>query len=479
MFYSDETRAVLENPILATDSYKLSHWLQYPPGTDGMFSYIESRGGKYDRVLLFGLQMILMDFLARPIAREDVMVAKEIAAAHGEPCNEAGFLRIVEAHNGYWPVRIRALPEGSIVPSLIPLVTIESTDPQLPWVVSFIETLVLQVWYPITVATQSWHVREIIKGYLEETSTDPAGQLPFKLHDFGYRGVSSPQSAARGGLAHLVSFKGTDTLAAILAGRAYYAEPMAGYSIPAAEHSTITSWGRDGELKAYRNMLRQYGKPNALFACVSDSYDIYNTVEHLWGGVLRQEVIDSGAVLVVRPDSGNPADVVLKCVTLLDQKFGSALNAKGYKVLERVRVIQGDGINERTIREILATLKINGYSADNIAFGMGGALLQQVNRDTLKFAMKCSAIRVDGEWREVYKDPVTDPGKASKRGRMTVRRHRETGEYMTAALPSHAGWEDRVIAPGEAWEDAMETVWENGELKRKVTLAEVRTRALG
>jgi len=346
------------------------------------------------------------------------------------------------------------------------LVTIESTDPQLPWVVSFIETLVLQVWYPITVATQSWHVREIIKGYLEETSTDPAGQLPFKLHDFGYRGVSSPQSAARGGLAHLVSFKGTDTLAAVLAGRAYYAEPMAGYSIPAAEHSTITSWGRDGELKAYRNMLRQYGKPNALFACVSDSYDIYNTVEHLWGGVLRQEVIDSGAVLVV-------------CVTLLDQKFGSALNAKGYKVLERVRVIQGDGINERTIREILATLKINGYSADNIAFGMGGALLQQVNRDTLKFAMKCSAIRVDGEWREVYKDPVTDPGKASKRGRMTVRRHRETGEYMTAALPSHAGWENRVFAPGEAWEDAMETVWENGELKRKVTLAEVRGRALG
>ncbi|WP_018228498.1 nicotinate phosphoribosyltransferase [Methyloversatilis universalis] len=470
MFYTDRTRSLLDNPILATDSYKLSHWTQYPPGTDGMFSYIESRGGKFDRAVMFGLQIILMDFFARPITREDVALAKEIASMHGEPFNEAGFLSIVDRYDGYWPLRIRALPEGSLVPAGVPMVTVESTDPELAWVVSFVETMLLQLWYPVTVATTSWAVRQIIGNYLEETSDDPAGQLPFKLHDFGYRGVSSPQTAARGGLAHLVSFKGTDTLAALLAGRAYYGEAMAGYSIPAAEHSTITSWGVENEVEAYRNMIRQYGKPGALFACVSDSTNIYDAVEHLWGDVLRQEVIDSGALLVVRPDSGDPVEVVLRCAHILEQRFGTDTNSKGFKVLRNVRLIQGDGINERVIRDILATLKLNGYSADNIAFGMGGALLQQVNRDTLKFAMKCSAIRVQGQWRDVSKNPVTDPGKASKPGRMTVLRDLTSGVLKTARL------EDGIWHDSESFEDAMITVWENGGLKQTCTLNEVRAR---
>ena len=470
MFYTDRTRSLLDNPILATDSYKLSHWKQYPPGTDGMFSYIESRGGKFDSSVMFGLQMILMDFFARPITREDVAIAKEIASAHGEPFNETGFLRIVDRYDGYWPLRIRALPEGSLVPAGVPMVTVESTDPELAWVVSFVETMLLQLWYPVTVATTSWAVRQVIGSYLAETSDDPAGQLPFKLHDFGYRGVSSPQTAARGGLAHLVSFRGTDTLAALLAGRAYYGEKMAGYSIPAAEHSTITSWGAENEVEAYRNMIHQYGKPGALFACVSDSTNIYDAVEHLWGDVLRQEVIDSGALLVVRPDSGDPVDVVLRCARILEQRFGSNTNSKGFKVLRNVRLIQGDGINERVIRDILATLKLNGYSADNIAFGMGGALLQQVNRDTLKFAMKCSAIRVQGQWRDVSKNPVTDPGKASKPGRMTVLRDLTSGVLKTVRL------EDGVWHDSKSFKDAMVTVWENGELKQTCTLNDVRTR---
>ncbi len=470
MFCTDRTRSLLDNPVLATDSYKLSHWTQYPPGTDGMFSYIESRGGKFDRSVMFGLQMILMDFFARPITREDVAFAKEVAGAHGEPFNEAGFLRIVERHDGCWPLRIRALPEGSLVPAGVPMVTVESTDPELAWVVSFVETMLLQLWYPVTVATTSWAVRQIIGGYLEDTSDDPAGQLPFKLHDFGYRGVSSPQTAARGGLAHLLSFRGTDTLAALLAGRAYYDEAMAGYSIPAAEHSTITSWGAENEVEAYRNMIRQYGRPGALFACVSDSTNIYDAVEHLWGDVLRQEVIDSGALLVVRPDSGDPVEVVLRCARILEQRFGADTNTRGFRVLRNVRLIQGDGINERVIRDILGTLKLDGYSADNIAFGMGGALLQQVNRDTLKFAMKCSAIRVNGQWRDVSKNPVTDPGKASKPGRLTVLRERTTGALSTARL------EDGLWHDADRFEDAMRTVWENGALKQHCTLSEVRAR---
>lgn len=469
MFYNDNTRNILDNPILGTDSYKLSHWLQYPVGMDGMFSYIESRGCGFDRSVMFGLQPILLDFFTRRITREDVAMAKEIAAAHGEPFNEAGFLRIVDTHEGFWPLRIRALPEGSVVPASVPMVTVESTDPELAWAVSYVETILLQLWYPVTVATLSWSVRQVIAGFLAETSDDVAGQLPFKLHDFGYRGTSSPQTAARGGLAHLLSFRGTDTLAAVLAARAYYDEPMAGYSIPAAEHSTITSWGPEAEVDAYRNMIRQFGKPGAVFACVSDSTDIYRAVDKLWGEVLRQDVIDSGATLVVRPDSGDPVEVVLRCAQLLERHFGADTNGKGYKVLRNVRLIQGDGINDRTVRDILASLKSNAYSADNIAFGMGGGLLQQVNRDTLRFAMKCSAIRVDGVWRDVWKNPVTDPGKASKRGRMTVLRNRDTGELKTALIEEGI-WHDTT-----RFEDAMATVWENGTLLKRYALDEVRS----
>jgi len=273
----------------------------------------------------------------------------------------------------------------------------------------------------------------------------PAG-LPFKLHDFGARGVSSLESALLGGMAHLVNFQGSDTLAAVLGARVFYGEPMAAFSIPAAEHSTITAWGREGEVDAYRNMLKQYAKPGALLAVVSDSYDLEHAVRHLWGEQLREAVIASGATVLIRPDSGDPTTMVMKTVQSLASTFGTTVNAKGFRVLDHVRVIQGDGITLRTIRSILAALKVNGYSADNVAFGQGGALLQVVNRDDQRFAMKCSAVDVGGVWRDVFKDPVTDPGKRSKAGRLTLLLRQ--GDYLTVRLDdarhdalSRDGWQ--------------------------------------
>ncbi|HWK73420.1 MAG TPA: nicotinate phosphoribosyltransferase [Povalibacter sp.] len=453
------------NLILNTDSYKASHWLQYPPGMDAMFSYIESRGGLYERTVFFGLQAILKEHLTRPITAADIEEARELFAAHGEPFNEAGWRHILDRHGGHVPVTIRAVPEGMVVPVLNALATVESTDPQCFWIASYIETLLLRVWYPTTVATISWHIKQLIRGYLNRTSDDPEGQLPFKLHDFGARGVSSLESAGLGGLAHLVNFKGTDTVAAIVAARKYYSEPMAGFSIPAAEHSTITAWGREAEEAAYRNMVDQYGKPGAIFACVSDSYDVYAAVEHLWGSRLKQQVIDSGATLVVRPDSGNPPDIVERCAVLLDRAYGSDLNRKGFKVLRHVRLIQGDGVNPTSIGQILERLTQAGFAADNIAFGMGGALLQQLNRDTQQFAMKCSAARIHGQWRDVYKEPVTDPGKISKRGRLDLIRDAATRQFVTCPLGS-------TSQPSEMLE-----VFRDGKLLREWTLNEVRTRS--
>lgn len=471
-------RGVGRNPALATDSYKASHHLQYPPGTTGMFSYIESRGGEFTHTLFFGLQMILKEYLSRPITMADIDEAETLWTAHGEPFNRAGFEHIVRACGGHFPVTIRALPEGSVAPVGTPLVTVESTDPQAFWAVSYLETLLLQVWYPVTVATLSWHGKELIRRFLEETSDDPLAGLPFKLHDFGYRGATSPESAGRAGLAHLVSFLGTDTVAALEAAQLYYGQlGAAGFSIPAAEHSTITAWGRDGEARAYAQMVERFGKPGAIFAVVSDSYDLFHAVDELWGKALRQRVIDSGATLVVRPDSGDPTSIVLQVAHRLERAFGSAINAKGYRVLKHVRIIQGDGVNLRSIRSILANLKAHGYSADNVAFGMGGGLHQMVNRDTQRFAMKCSAVRVDGVWRDVFKAPTTDSSKRSKAGRLGVMRERSTGALQTVVLPSGPGWGDRVVALGDGWEDAMRTVWQGGRLMVDETLDEVRARA--
>lgn len=466
----------LDNLILNTDSYKASHWLQYPPQTEATFFYVESRGGVYERTVFFGLQAILKEYLSAPVTHAHVDEARDFFAAHGEPFNEAGWRHIVDTHGGRLPLRIRAVPEGTVVPTHHALVTMESTDPACYWLPSYLETLLLRLWYPVTVATQSWHLKQLIRQYLEASSDDPAAQIGFKLHDFGARGVSSAESAGLGAAAHLVNFLGTDTVSGVLTARAYYDEPMAGYSIPAAEHSTITSWGREHEVDAYRNMLHQFGKPGAIVAVVSDSYDIYTAIREHWGKALREEVIASGATIVVRPDSGEPVDVVHQCLVLLDDAFGSTLNGKGYRVLNHVRVIQGDGINPNSIRAILERITKAGYSADNLAFGMGGALLQGINRDTQKFALKCSAAKIGGRWVDVFKAPLTDPGKLSKRGRLALLRHREFGSWRTVPIDAALERpEDHLPEPG--WEHALETVWENGALLRDWTFAQVRERS--
>lgn len=455
--------------VLNTDSYKTSHWLQYPPGTQTVFSYIEARGGTLPYTVFFGLQALLKEYFTRPVTGEDLTLAAEVCAAHGVPFHQAGWQHIVDAHGGRLPLRIRAVPEGTVVPVNHALVTVENTDPACWWLTSYVETALLRVWYPTTVATHSHATRRVIADALARTG-DPAG-LPFKLHDFGARGVSSLESAVLGGMAHLVNFQGTDTLSALLGARTYYGEPMAGFSIPAAEHSTITAWGREGEAQAYRNMLQQFGKPGAILAVVSDSYDLDAAVSQLWGGALREEVIASGATVVIRPDSGDPVTVVLRTVQALDVAFGSDTNAKGYQVLRHVRVIQGDGITRQSIAAILAALEAAGYSADNVAFGQGGALLQQVNRDTLGFAMKASAVQVDGAWRDVFKAPVTDPAKRSKAGRLTLMQ--QNGHFATLR-PDSPGCVD---ARASGATEALRTVYENGRLLVDDRFAAIRARA--
>lgn len=421
------------NLILKADSYKYSHWLQYPPGTKYVSSYIESRGREQfgifgqlpdTEIVHFGLQAFIKEYLTTPIYKGDIDLAEEVITAHGEPFNKAGWMDILNDYGGFLPLRIQGLREGSVIPPLTTQVQVVNTDPRMPWLTSWLETALHRaVWYPSTVATLSREIKKVIYVGLVTSSDDPDSQISFKLHDFGARGASSGESAMLGGMAHLVNFMGSDTVEAIVGARMYYDEPMAAFSIPAAEHSTITAWGRDREVDAYRNMLKQFGGPNKLVAVVSDSYDIYNAVSEIWGGTLKEEVKSMGGTLVIRPDSGEPRVVISKIFSMLQEKFSDdiTVNSKGFKVLPSyLRLIQGDGVNYWSIKAIIDRMIQEGWSIDNIAFGMGGALLQKVNRDDLKYAMKANAAYIGDQWVDVYKDPITDKGKISKKGRLAV-----------------------------------------------------------
>ncbi len=458
------------NRIIDTDSYKASHWLQYPPNTTRAFFYLESRGSErdYTETVFFGLQYLLKNYFLAPFTQGAVEEAREVITKHGLPFNYDGWTNLIKKHQGKLPLRIRAVAEGSVVPLHNVLMTVETTDDEFAWLGSWFESQLMRIWYPITVATQSFYIKRDVYRFLQETADDADAEIPFKVHDFGSRGVSSQETAAIGGAAHLVNFLGTDTMASLLLHRKFYNCEMAGFSIPAAEHSTITSWGRENEVEAYRNMLRNFAKPNSLVAVVSDSWNIYNAVEKIWGEQLKQEVIDSGATIVIRPDSGEPIEVVSKVAQLLSEKFGTTTNSKGFKVLKNVRIIQGDGVNEQSIHQILQRLKNEGFSASNIAFGIGGSLLQKVNRDTLKFAYKCSAIVTSGELREVYKQPITDAGKNSKRGRLDLIKN-ESGEYKTVKI------EDAETVSAD--NSQLQTVFEDSKLLVDDNLEEIRTRA--
>jgi len=413
------------NFILSTDSYKFSHSKLIDPNIKYMSSYLEGRkSNKFDSMVYFGLQSYLKEYLLDPIVKEDIDYAEKRITAHGLPFDREGWDIIVNEFDGFLPIQISAIDEGTVVPLGTPLLEVRNADDRFPWLPAFIETALHRaIWYPSTVATVSREVKKIIYAGLQESCDDPDGQIAFKLHDFGGRGATSGESAALGGMAHLINFMGTDTVEALEAAKVYYGEDMAGFSIPASEHSTVTCWGKDREYEMFEHFLDTYAKTNALYSCVSDSYNIWEAITEGWGNKLKEKVRNSGGTLVIRPDSGSPISSMIGQVSerILKSFDNYTVNNKGFIVFEDcVRAIQGDGCNIDTIRECVKELIDRGISVENWAFGMGGGLLQKVNRDDLSFAMKTSSASYNGVvWFDVKKDPITDRSKASKAGLIT------------------------------------------------------------
>uniref|UniRef100_A0A3P9I9G7 Nicotinamide phosphoribosyltransferase n=2 Tax=Oryzias latipes TaxID=8090 RepID=A0A3P9I9G7_ORYLA len=478
-----EHRDVDFNILLATDSYKVTHYKQYPPNTSKVYSYFEcrekrtdptkTRKVKYDQTVFYGLQYILHKYLkGKVVTPEKIQEAKEVYKEHfqDDVFNTKGWNYILEKYNGHLPIEIKAVPEGSVIPRGNVLFTVESTDPECYWLTNWVETILVQSWYPITVATNSREQKKILAKYLLETSGN-LEKLEYKLHDFGYRGVSSQETAGIGASAHLVNFKGTDTVAGIGVIKKYYGtkDPVPGFSVPAAEHSTITAWGKDHEKDAFEHIIKQF--PNVPVSIVSDSYDIYNACEKIWGEDLRGliETRSADAPLVVRPDSGNPLDTVLKVLEILGKKFPPKENSKGFKVLPPyIRVIQGDGVDINTLQEIVEGMKQHRWSIENISFGSGGALLQKLTRDLLNCSFKCSYVVTNGLGVNVFKDPVADPNKRSKKGRLSLHRT-QSGDFVTL--------EEGKGDLEEYGEDLLHTVFRNGKIVKTYTFDDVRDNA--
>ena len=462
-----------ENIILLADGYKYSHHQLYYPGTTGIYSYLESRGGQFDATVFYGLQYFLRHYLEGAVIIEEKLeeATQFLPQVFGRAdVFDAGRFRyLMEKHEGRLPVRIRAVPEGLVVPTGNVLMTIENTDDACYWLPNFLETLLMQIWYPCTVATLSHEVRQVIERYHEDTASEEAATgIDFVLNDFGFRGVSSVESAGIGGSAHLLSFKGSDTLAGSRFAQRYYdANEVAGHSVPATEHSICTLLGEPGELDVFRHVLNSF--PEGIVACVSDSYNIFRACSEYWGEALRDQILARKGTLVIRPDSGDPVFTLLRVFDILFTRFGFTVNSKGYKVLPpQVRVLQGDGIGIDTIRAIYGALKINGISAENLVLGMGGALLQRVDRDTQKFAFKCSSAVVGGREVAVQKHPIeldrqghiSPSFKTSKAGRLKL--IRENGGYRTCNVEDNDA------------EDVLETVFEDGRILRSTGFTEIR-----
>ena len=481
-----------DNLILCTDAYKFSHHRFYGVEMTKMISYMESRGGKFSETLFYGLQIVLKQYLEGiAITKEEVDEAYELLGTklgvfgREDVFDRSKFDYIVDKYDGKLPVSIKAVPEGTVVGTKNVLFTIESLDENCAWLTNFLESILLQVWYPITVATLSREVRKIVRKSFEDCTTYNEGLIDFLvdfvLNDFGFRGVSSVQSAKIGGSAHLVNFRGSDTIVASkLIRDVYNTDTIYGLSIPATEHSIMTLKGEEGELELMKRVLTLF--PTGIVACVSDSFNIFKACSEKWGTELKDLILsrpaEPGNQLVIRPDSGHVLMTLKEIFNILFDKFGYTTNEKGYKVLPpQVRVIQGDGVNLESIKEIYAMLKAEKISPENLALGMGGKLLQaDINRDTNNFATKACFAILDGEEKNVVKSPtemdengnITKSFKKSKQGRLKLVKN-DDGTYRTVTS---------IDADFNDVKDELVEVFRMGDILVDYNFEDIRERAI-
>ena len=402
------------NIILDADAYKPGHGFVLPANTTQSISYIEARR-KGKIIVPFGLQMWIESYLTTPITRSDVDEADEVYGGAGVPFNRKPWDIIVNEMNGFLPLSIMAIPEGTVTRSSTPLVSVTNTDDRFAFLPSFIETSLQRgVWYPTTIASLDYESYKQLKYFYDHGSDNPS-MLGFALHSFGSRGVSTQETAAVGGLSHLVYFSGTDDMVALRAAKKFYNAPLAGFSVAASEHSIQCAYGKNDQRGYIKAMLDQFAKPGAIVSIVLDGYDIYREVG-LICTEFKDQIVASEAKIVCRPDSGDMYEVVPTLLKMLSDAYGVTMNSKGKAVINNVGIIQGDGIDRMSLAILAQKVSELGFAPENVVMGSGGGLLQKVDRDTLSFAQKTCAMKINDVWVDTVKSPITDSGKKSKGG---------------------------------------------------------------
>lgn len=463
---------MIENNIcLLTDSYKVTHHYLYPKGTEKIYSYLESRtGAEFNKTIFYGLQYIIKKYLEGNIVSEEkVLEADELIKNHIGPniFNFDDWMYIVDKCGGKLPIEIKAVPEGTPVNVGNVLMTVENTDKHLYWLPNYLESLLLQVWYPSTVATLSAEVKKLCDFYLNVTGSSK-NNLDFMLHDFGYRGACSSEAAKLGGSAHLLNFSGTDTIPSLLIPKNYYnCDEVQGFSVQATEHSVMTALGPKGEMEQAINVVKS--AENGILSIVIDSYDYKNFLINACfkGYGLNNEIRNflnknENNKIVFRPDSGDPVSTTLDCLEIIEEGFGTYKNENGYKLFkDNLGVLWGDGLDYHKIRDILFAIKTENWAAENMIFGMGGGLHTSVSRDTQRNAFKCSAQLRNGQWFDIYKKPL-DNSKKSKKGRLKL--IKENSDF-------------RTVNSDYEGEDILKTVFKDGELLIDDSFENIKNRA--
>ena len=478
------------NGLLLTDGYKTGHHQQYPKGTEEVYSNWTPRSNKYaskgcDKIVSFGQQYVFQwlhdyfndNFFSRPKEQVCKEIKEELSMYLGTDYDVTHYEKLHDLQ--YLPIKVKSLPEGVEVPVRVPMVTVVNTEKEFYWITNFLETILsTMLWQPMTSASIALRYKRIFKSWALLTDKENVSFIDFQGHDFSMRGMGGLQSAVSSGMGHATVFLGSDTLPVISSLRKYYnAEGFVVGSVNATEHSVMCAGTKDDEIGTFRQLMQTY--PTGILSVVSDTWDLWKVLT-VYLPELKEEVLARDGKLVIRPDSGDPVDIICGesrvlggnsskdkgVVELLWDIFGGTVNAQGFKVLDtHIGAIYGDSITTERAENICQRLHDKGFATTNVVLGIGSFTYQYNTRDTFGFAMKATSVVVNGERREIFKDPITDDGvKKSAKGLIKV--DLLNNEYVLL---------DQV-SPEQENEGALQVIYENGHFVNPVSLQEIRDR---